>query len=121
MLITKRAHGKVMVIHLAGKFEGGPDRDKLLAMTSGIIEDGYRELIVSFQGVRFLASNGVGILIAMRTLFDAVGGSITLCHLNERALAVVYIMRLQEVFILEQNIRTALARFRQLRMAEAEG
>jgi len=119
MLISKRAHGKAMVIHLAGKFEGGPDRDRLLALTSKIIEDGYREVVVSFLGVRFLASNGVGIMIALKTLLDAVGGTVVLCNLNERSLAVVYIMRLQEVFILEKNIRTALARLRQLRAKAA--
>lgn len=122
MLISKRAHGRVMVIHLAGKFEGGPDRDRLLAMTSQALEEGYREIVVSFLGVRFLASNGVGIMIALKTLVDAVDGRMILCNLNERALAVVHVMRLQEVFTLERNIRSALALLRhgrQDRQAEA--
>ena len=120
MLITKRAHGKVMVIHLTGKFEGGPDREKLLKMTSGLIEEGYRAVVVSFLGVRFLASNGVGILIAMKTLMDAAKGRMVLCNLNERNLAVVYIMRLQEIFTIEANIRTALKGLRTTRAAGAQ-
>ncbi len=119
MLITRRNHGKAAVIHLASKFEGGPDRDRLLGVTAEILQDGVRDIVVSFLGVRFLASNGVGITIAMKTLVDAAGGRMVLCNLNERALAVVYIMRLQEVFALERNIRTALARLRGLREAEA--
>lgn len=122
MLISKRAHGRVMVIHLAGKFEGGPDRDRLLAMTSQILEEGYREIVVSFLGVRFLASNGVGIMIALKGLVDAVDGRMVLCNLNERALAVVHVMRLQEIFTLERNIRSARALLRhgpEERQAEA--
>ena len=115
MFITKKAHGPVMVIHLAGKFEGGPDRERLLAMVHRAIADGHRELVVSFLGVRYLASNGVGIMIALHQLMEKAGGRIILCNLNERALAVVYIMRLQEVFVLEKNIRTSLARLRRAR------
>jgi anti-anti-sigma factor len=119
MLITKRAHGKVTVIHLTGKFEGGPDREKLLKLTAGLVDDGCRDIVVSFLGVRFLASNGVGIMIAMKTLMDAAGGRMVLCNLNERNLAVMYIMRLQEIFTIETNIRNALQRLRATRTAEA--
>lgn len=120
MLITKNAHGSVMVIHLGGKFEGGPDRDKLLTLTGKLIADGYREIVFSFLGVRFLASNGVGIMIAVKKLVDAADGRVILCNLNERALSVMYIMRLQDVFILEANIRTALQRMRALRQDAAQ-
>ncbi len=119
MLITKRAHGKVMVIHLAGKFEGGPDRERLLAMTDGIITEGYRKIVISFLGLRFIASTGVGILIAMKRRCDEVGGRMILCNLNERVLSVVHVLRMQEVFTLEKNIRTSLARFRGTRESEA--
>jgi len=119
MLITKRAHGRVMVIHLAGKFEGGPDREKLLKITSKAIADGYRELVISFLGVRFLASNGIGILISMRKLMDEVGGRVVLCNLNERVLSVVHVMRLQEIFTLESNIRTARTWLRATRSADS--
>jgi len=119
MLITKRAHGKATVIHLTGKFEGGPDREKLLKLVTDLLDQGCRDIVVSFLGVRFLASNGVGIMIAMKTLVDAAGGRMVLCNLNERNLAVVYIMRLQEIFTIESNIRTALTHLRGTRAAEA--
>ena len=70
MLITKKAHGSVMVVHLGGKFEGGPDRDQLLTLTEKLIADGYKEIVFSFLGVRFLASNGVGIMIGLIHRWD---------------------------------------------------
>ncbi|MBE0567333.1 MAG: STAS domain-containing protein [Krumholzibacteria bacterium] len=112
MLISKRAHGRVMVIHLAGKFEGGPDRDKLLATTKLVLEDGFREIVVSFLGVRFLSSNGVGIMIAMKALVDAVDARLVLCNFNERALSVVHILRLEEVIPVAKNIQAARALLR---------
>jgi len=120
MLITRIPHGKVSVIHLAGKFEGGPDRDRLLKLTEKLIRDGCREIVVSFLGVRFLASNGVGIMIAIKQLVDAAHGRMVLCNLNERAIAVLYVMRLQEIFTIETNIRTALKHLKAMRATAAK-
>jgi len=111
MLITQQTHGTVMVLKLVGKFEGGGADAKLDRIARTLIEDGFRQIILNFKGVRFLSSTGIGILIKLKTVFEAAGGRMIICDINERAIAVIYVMRLEEKFEIVGGVGDALAAF----------
>jgi anti-anti-sigma factor len=111
MQITTQNKGDVAVIHLAGKFDGGKDCEKIQAKITGFITEGRRKFVLSFSLIRFITSCGLGKLIAIHQEVTECGGRVILCNLERRPLSVIYTARLYEVFEVRKSLRQALAQF----------
>ena len=65
MQINIQHKGDVTVVNLAGNFDGGNDCEKFQNSISGLLEKGYRKIIISFSLIRWINSCGIGKLIAI--------------------------------------------------------
>ena len=101
----------VTVVNLAGNFDGGNDCEKFQNSISGLLEKGYRKIIISFSLIRWINSCGIGKLIAIHREVTDAGGRVVLCNLERRPLSVVYTTRLHEVFEVKKTLREALDLF----------
>jgi len=69
-------------------------RKKLLK----IIEQGIKEIIMDFSGVKTVDSMGLGVIIATNNTFEKAGGKLSLINVPEEFYALCKAMRLDGYF-----------------------
>lgn len=108
MQTTIRRSGDVEIFHLVGDFDGGKDCVRSTQQFKESLDSGVRKIVLDFELVRWINSNGVGCLIAGKRMADAAGARMALCNLNRRSLSVIYTMRLEEIMNCEPDLESAL-------------
>ena len=68
-----------------------------------------KRILLDFQKVRFLASQGVGVLITLKKKADAIGGQVAICGMRDEIRRVFKIMNLQKLFAFYDSEKDALA------------
>ena len=111
MKINKNPQGEVMVLELSGKIMGGPDHEKFKAEIHGILDEGFRKVVLDFSGVPWINSTGLGILISGFHSIKAAEGSMKICSVKERVLSIFYISQLENIFEVFPTREEALASF----------
>jgi anti-sigma B factor antagonist len=76
-----------------------------------LVRGGYKELIVSLDGLDFMDSSGLGELVRGLSLAREAGGTLKLAALSEQAWSVVRLARLDRTFEIHSNAEAALASF----------
>ncbi len=104
-------HDDVVVISISGDVMGGPDgstlHDKLHDLRSG----GSKNVVVDLDGVRFMNSSGIGMLIGALTTMRNAEGDLRLSRVGERVLSLLIITKLVSVFKHFETVEEAVASF----------
>jgi len=109
MKIKQKPQGEIMVLELSGKIMGGPDFDKFKGEITDLIEQGFKHVILDMNGVPWINSTGLGILITGYHSLTAAEGSMKICRVKERVLSIFYISQLQNIFNVFETLEEALA------------
>ncbi len=107
MKIKQKTDGDITVVELSGKVMGGPDHDKFKSAVTEMLEAGSRKFILNLEGVPWVNSTGLGILISGFTSIKNAGGVMKVCSVNERVLSIFYISQLENVFEVFQTCEEA--------------
>ena len=111
MKIKIRKLETVAVVELSGKLMGGPDADTFKDTIRQLIDDGYKNVVVSLKHVPWVNSTGLGILIAGYTTLKREGGALKLTHVTDRIESILMITKLATVFESYNTEDEALASF----------
>jgi anti-sigma B factor antagonist len=111
MTVVERRVGDVTILDLEGRlvFDDG-DRifrahvDKLLA-------ERRTNIIVNLQGVSYVDSCGVGVLVAKYVSLRRAGGDLRFLHLTPKSLRLMEISKLVDVFRVYDDEAEAIASF----------
>ncbi len=90
-------HQDCAVVHLEGEvdLESAP---KLREFLIGLISDGATNMVLNMQGLRFIDSTGIGVLIGALKRIRAEGGSLRLTCAPDNVLQLFRITGLHRVF-----------------------
>ena len=101
----------VTVLALSGDVMGGPDgavlHDRLQQLKTG----GRRNVVVDLEGVRFMNSSGLGMLIGALTTVRNAGGDLRLARVGPRVQSLLVITKLAAVFQRYDTIEEAVGSF----------
>ena len=100
-----------MILEVSGKIMGGPDHDKFKEEIKGLIDQGYKNIILDFEGVPWINSTGLGILISGYHSLRAAEGSMKICAVKERVLSIFYVSQLEKIFDVYKTRDEALASY----------
>jgi anti-sigma B factor antagonist len=106
--VTTREEGGRTIVEVGGEIDvySAPAlRDRL----NGLVAEGHHDLIVDMQGVEFLDSTGLGVLVGGLKRVRTHNGSLQLVCSQERVLKVFRITGLTKVFVIHDSIDKALA------------
>ena len=106
--VTTREEGGHTIVEVGGEIDvySAPTlRDRLNAL----VADGHHDLIVDMQGVEFLDSTGLGVLVGGLKRVRTHNGSLQLVCSQERVLKVFRITGLTKVFAIHDTVEQALA------------
>jgi anti-sigma B factor antagonist len=106
--VGTREQGGRMIVEVGGEIDvySAPAlRDQLNALVAA----GHHHLVVDMQGVEFLDSTGLGVLVGGLKRVRTQGGSLHLVCSQERVLKVFRITGLTKVFSIHDSVDEALA------------
>ena len=106
--VTTREEGGRTIVEVGGEIDvySAPTlRDRLNAL----VADGHHHLVVDMQGVEFLDSTGLGVLVGGLKRVRTLNGSLQLVCSQERVLKVFRITGLTKVFAIHDSIEQALS------------
>ncbi|MEI2810236.1 MAG: STAS domain-containing protein [Nocardioides sp.] len=106
-LATRDLAGRV-VIEVAGEIDVYT-APKLRDRLSDLVAEGAHDLIVDMEGVEFLDSTGLGVLVGGLKKVRSHDGSLELVCTQERLLKIFQITGLSKVFAIHDSVETALA------------
>jgi anti-sigma B factor antagonist len=95
--LDNRAAGQRMVVDVGGEIDVYT-APKLREQLVDLINAGHYEIVVNLEGVDFLDSTGLGVLVGALKRVRAHGGSLRLVCRQERLLKIFRITGLAKVF-----------------------
>lgn len=97
MQIIERRIGDVIVLDLTGRFVESRENDFMNTMDR-LVRLGRRKVLLNFDGVSYIDSAGLGMLVAKYVTVNKRDGRLKLCNLHHRSLRVLDITRLLTIF-----------------------
>jgi anti-anti-sigma factor len=111
MDIVDRVAGDVTVLDLVGRFVD--DREEIFRETMNrLVREGRRKVLLNFDGVTYMDSAGLGMLVSRYIRLTKFDGQLKLCNLHRRSFRVLDITNLLTVFDSYESERLALLSFR---------
>lgn len=90
--------GNVRVLAARGEFVGGNETDRLRDALARESEQGTERLLIDLEGVTYLNSSALGVLISAHTNFSKRGSLLGLCNISEGINNIFIITKLSLVF-----------------------
>jgi anti-sigma B factor antagonist len=106
--ITSETHGEATVVHVGGEIDVYT-APVLREHLDEHISAGRHHLVIDLEGVSFMASTGLGVLVGRLKLVRAANGTLRLVCSSERILSVFSITGLDKVFQIFPSVEDALA------------
>jgi anti-sigma B factor antagonist len=97
MQIIERAAGDVTILELKGRLIVGDGDDVFRDALNRLIQLGRKEILLNLEGVTYLDSGGLGVLVSKYITVCKRDGHLKLCHVQGRPLRVLHITRLLTV------------------------
>jgi anti-anti-sigma factor len=111
MKIKQRESEGVTILEISGQMHGGPENMRLLELTKELTAQDRKKLLLNLGKVKWVASNGLGILMTTKTHFEREGGTLKLCNLNDRVLTLFQVTKISAIMDVYESEDAALASF----------
>jgi stage II sporulation protein AA (anti-sigma F factor antagonist) len=100
--------GEVAAIRIEGRLDAR-SAQVLMEHCRGLVEKGHRHLLINLSGVSFVASSGIGTLLALTEGLKEKGGSLHLIEPSEAVRSVVKLLNLCQFLAINSSEDEALA------------
>ena len=106
-----RKEGNVLVFDLKGDLVGGPDTYEIKDAVKEQLDRGERKFLLNLNGVGYVNSTGVGIIVSVYSSVTGAGGQLKLSNANDKVARLMMVTKLLEVFDSFDNEAEALRAF----------
>ena len=111
MEFTEETVGLVKVFHLGGKIMGDMKTQVLCERLKELINTDTLSLVMDFNGVRWINSLGIGVIIASLNTLRQRGGDIRFANLQGTSEKYFHISKLETVVKIFPSVDEAVASF----------
>ncbi len=102
---------QVVIVDTIGELRLGEGTNVLRNIVIGLLNDGYKSIVVNLRDVRHIDSAGVGELMSCYTSVRNQGGQLKLMNLNKHVHNLLQITKLVTIFEVAEDEATAIASF----------
>lgn len=110
MKIEFRDQNGVTVVSLEGRLDT-TSSPEIRAALDRAVDDGASKLLLDFEGVDFVSSAGLRVLLAMAKRLQKSGGGLRVCNLNETVSEVFEISGFTSILAVFPDLEAALEGF----------
>jgi len=96
--IKERKRDGVAILEMSGKLMGGADSETFDETIKTLIHEGFHNVIVNLERVKWVNSTGLGILISGYTTLKKSGGELKLLKVSDRIENIFIVSKLYTVF-----------------------
>ncbi len=82
----------------------GPD---ILEVVNHAIENESRSIVIDLNGIRYMNSSGIGVLITVHSKMKNIGGQVILVNPNDQIVKILDLTKLSQVFTIVESIELA--------------
>lgn len=82
MEITTTAKGDVSIVSMKGKFDTQTSPDAEVKLMD-LIQSGTTKIVINFEGLEFISSAGLRVLLVAAKKMSVLGGTLRICSINE--------------------------------------
>jgi anti-sigma B factor antagonist len=111
MKVKQRAADGVVILDVAGELHEGATTPHLRVIAKQLADEGKLHLLLNFSKVSWVASTGLGMLVATMTTYEKAGGTLKICNLNKRVRTLFEVTRMHVMMQLYATEAEALAAF----------
>ena len=111
MTFKTRDIGPVTVIEVRGNLMGGPDASALNSTLHALVEKGTTRVVIDLEGVEFMNSSGLGLLIGGATTMKNAGGGLKIANASVKILALLKMTKLTTLFESYASVKAAVESF----------
>ena len=108
---TKESKG-VTVIELSGNVLGGPDANELNNKLHELVSAEKKKIVVDLDGVKFINSSGLSMLIGGLNVMRKSGGELKLARASKKIESILQMTKLTNVFDIHKQVAGAVKAFK---------
>ena len=109
--VEQRECGGVVILDLEGKILGGEDSDPLREEMDRLVEAGTPKLILNLEGVPWLNSSGLGVLLSGFLRLRDLGSEVKFLNIQERVRGILITTKLVQMLEVFEDEEKAVASF----------
>ena len=103
MVFNHEIKGNTLVLKLTGDLIGEDTGSSVLETANSAIQEKVLKCIIDISALRYINSNGIGVLITILTKFRNKGGDVYLMKPSESVQKLLVITKLNNIFHIVQN------------------
>jgi anti-sigma B factor antagonist len=111
MKTSKQQFDEVSVIVIEEKEANLSNSESFKNLVISDIRDGSKKIIISFKVVEYVDSSFLGALVAILKALLPHSGKLVLTEMNDDIINLFQLTRLDKIFILQNNLESALKQF----------
>ena len=105
---TEQSSDDVKIFHLVGNLLGEHDSRELCSRIKGLIEEDRKNFVINLKNVKWINSNGIGILLACLVSSRNKGGDVRFANVHDAAMRYFQITKLETVIDMFDTIDEAV-------------
>jgi anti-sigma B factor antagonist len=109
MKFSSEIKNEVLIIRLEGDLMGENEGAAVLAQATDAIQNKILNCVIDISKLRYINSNGIGMLITILTKFRNKGGEVFLLNPSESVQKLLIITKLNAIFQISKTEEEALA------------
>ena len=98
MRFSPENEGDLLILRLEGQLMGGSEAEQMRETILSAIEQGTVQILLDMEGVSWINSSGLGILIAAHMAARKKGGALKLMKVSNRIESILNVTRLSTIF-----------------------
>ena len=111
MTVKENIIEDVALLSVSGKLMGGSETKEVHEQVKSLISDGIKKVVIDLSKVKWMNSQGIGMLMACFTSLKNVDGNLRVAGATERVNSILVITQLIRIFDTFENADRAVANF----------
>ena len=109
ILNTRKVNGHI-IVEANGRLESGEPCIQLRELAKRLTSDGGRTFILNMQGISYMDSAGLGLLLSIYATIKNQGGELKLLNISSRVEELLRVTSLTDVFEIFEDENRAIAK-----------
>ena len=111
MPAKEKIQGDVAIVNVSGKLMGGDETKDIHEKVKSLLADGLKKIVIDLSKVKWLNSQGLGMLISCLTSVTNADGKLKIAGATEKVNSLFMITKLITVFDSYETTDRAVATF----------
>ena len=104
--------GGITIFKLEGEIIEKGQTTGLMEQIDTLLSSGKKNIILDLEGLRYMNSSGLNVLVNILTKARNAGGDVSVCHISEKIKSLLVVTRLDTIFHIVPTVEEAIQRLK---------